>query len=101
MPILRITRGKIQPGTWDQFEAGWHKAVEQLGRYPGIVSRSLVRNIDDPNEGYAMSVWENLEALESYEKSALAKTVTPMMKSFFTGDYQSHHCEILYWEMKA
>jgi heme-degrading monooxygenase HmoA len=101
MQVLRITRGKIQPGTWEQFEATLHEAVEKIGHVPGLVSRSLVRNIEDPNEGYAISIWESMEAIEHYERSELAKTVTPMIQSFFTGDYRCDHCEVRYWDTKA
>lgn len=101
MQILRITRGKIQPGTWDQFEAALHNAIEKVGHVPGLVSRSLVRNVDDPNEGYAISVWDNMEAIQNYETSELAKTVTPMIQSFFTGDYRCDHCEVRYWDVKS
>ena len=101
MPILRITRGKIRPGTWDEFEAALHDAIEKLGHVPGLISRSLVRNVSDPNEGYAMSVWDSEEAVDHYEKSELAKSVTPMIQSFFTGDYRSDHCEVRYWDLKT
>lgn len=99
MQVLRITRGKIRPGTWDQFEAALREALARVGDVPGLVSRSLVRNMDDPDEGYAISIWENIEAIRHYESSELAKTVTPMIQSFFTGDYRSDHCEVRYWDM--
>ncbi len=101
MQVLRITRGRIKPGTWDQFEAALHKAIEDAGHIPGFVSRSLVRDIEDQDQGYAISVWENLKALENYEKSDLARTITPMIQSYFTGDYRSDHCEIRYWDVKS
>ncbi len=101
MQILRITRGRIQPGTWDEFEAALQQAVESLGHVPGLISRSLARDLKDPDQGYAISVWESLEAVDNYEKSDLAKTVNPMLQSYFTGDYQSDHCEIRYWETKS
>lgn len=101
MQMLRITRGKIQPGTWDQFEAALHKAHEKVGHVPGMVSRSLVRNIEDPNEGFAISIWENLAAIERYEQSEQAKTVTSMIRSYFTGEYSCEHCEVRYWDEMA
>jgi len=101
MQVLRITRGKIRPGTWDEFEAALHSAHEKVGHVPGMVSRSLVRNVEDPNEGYAISIWENMEAIKSYEQSELSKIVTPMIQSFFTGDYRCDHCEVRYWDQIA
>lgn len=101
MQILRITRGKIRPGTWDQFEKALHQSVQKVGHVPGLISRSLARDLNDPDQGYSLSVWESLEAAENYEKSELAKIVTPQLQSFFTGDYRSDHCEIRYWETKA
>ena len=101
MQVLRITRGKIRPGSWDQFEAALHEAINKVGDVPGLISRSLVRNVDDPDEGYAISIWESMDAIRHYEASELAKTVTPMIQSFFTGDYRCDHCEIRYWDVKT
>lgn len=99
MQVLRITRGRIKSGTWDRFEAALRKAVDETGHIPGLINRSLVRNIDDPDEGYAISVWESLDALQQYEQSELAKKVLPMIQAFFTGDYRSEHCEVRYWNL--
>lgn len=55
----------------------------------------------DPDEGYAISVWESMDALEHYERSDLAKTITPMIQSFFTGDYRTDHCELRHWNVTA
>ena len=101
MQILRITRGKVQAGTWDQFERALRDVVKEIGSVPGLVSRSLVRDINDPDEGYSLSVWENLKAVEDYEKSALAGIVMPMLNKFFTGDYKVDHCEVRYWDYKV
>ena len=100
MQILRITRGKIQPGTWDQFEAALNDAVKEMGHVPGLISRSLVRNVDDPDEGYTISVWESMDAVEKYEKDELAQSVFPKIKAFFTGDYRTDHCEVRWWDDK-
>ena len=101
MNVIRITRGKVLPGTWHQFEAALHSAVEKVGHVPGLLSRSLVRNIEDPNEGYAISVWENMEAIKRYEESELSKIMTPMIQSYFSGDYRCDHCEVRYWDKTA
>lgn len=101
MQVLRITRGRIKSGTWDQFEAALHDAVEKAGHIPGLLSRSLARDMKDPDEGYAISVWESMDALEHYERSDLAKTITPMIQSFFTGDYRTDHCELRHWNVTA
>src|SRR5438128_1772131 len=101
MQVVRITRGRIQPGTWGQFETALQNAHEKAGHVPGMISRSLVQNIDDPNEGYAISIWENMEAVSKYESSELSNIVTPMIKSYFTGDYKCDHCEVRYWSKEA
>jgi len=69
MQVLRITRGKIRPGTWDQFEAALHSAHEKVGHIPGMVSRSLVRNVEDLNEGYAISIWETWRRSKATSKA--------------------------------
>jgi heme-degrading monooxygenase HmoA len=96
MPIMRITRGTLRPGAWDRFEAAYREAVKEVGQIPGLISRSLAHDLSDSDQGYTISVWESLEALEGYEGSELKRTVTPMLQAFFTGDYRSEHCEVRY-----
>lgn len=98
MPILRISRGKIRPGTWEQFEATYLKAVHDAGNVPGLLARSLSRNSSDPDEGFSLSLWEDEASVIAYEKSALAKTVNPLLQQFFTGDYRFDHSEVRHWE---
>lgn len=98
MPILRISRGKISTGTWDEFEAAYRKAIDAAGSVPGLISRSLSRNYSDFDEGISMSVWEDDAAVKAYEESELAKTVSPLLQPFFTGDYRFDHFEIRYWD---
>ena len=100
MQVVRITRGKVRPGTWDEFEAALHQVARDVGFAPGLVSRSLVRNMDDPDEGYTISVWESAQAVRDYEESELAKILTPHIRSFFTGDYRTDRCEIRFWDSK-
>lgn len=101
MQVLRISRGRVRPGTWDQYEAALQRAVEAAGHVPGLVSRSLVRSVSDPDEGYTISVWESQAAVENYENGDLAKVVNPIVQPFFTGDYRTDHCEVRYWEVKT
>lgn len=101
MQILRITRGKIKPGTWDAFEAALYSAAEAIGQVPGLVFRSLARNTSDPDEGYSLSVWEDMEALRNYEKGELATKINPMLEEFFTGDYHTDHCEVRRWDNRG
>ena len=101
MQIFRITSGKLKPGTWDKFEAAIRKAIDELGPVPGLVSRSLARDVNDGDRGYAISIWENIEALNAYEQSGLRTKVNPLLQEFFTGEYTCNHCEVRYWDMMA
>jgi heme-degrading monooxygenase HmoA len=94
MMVVRITRGKIKPGTWDAFEKAYGEACAAAGPVAGLISRSLSRNLADPDEGYPMSLWQSLEALEKYERDIMPQKVRPMLEAFFTGDYHSNHCEV-------
>lgn len=86
MQVLRITHGRVCPGTWDQFELGLQQSVQEVGHVPGLIIRSLTHDLKDPDQSYSLSFWERLEDAENYEKSELAKTITPQLKAFFTGD---------------
>lgn len=101
MPIMRVSRGKVRPGTWEEFEASYHRAIEQAGASPGLLLRSLSRSAVDPDEGFSMSIWTDEAAVRAYEGSELAKTVNPLLKEYFTGDYRCDHSEIRHWEQLA
>ena len=47
---------------------------------PGLRGRWLAQDVHDPDGGFAVSVWDSLEA----------------MQPFFVGEYTTYRCEVKY-----
>ena len=58
--IMRITWGKLQAGTWQDFERAYHATVAGKA-VKGLRGRWLAQDVNDPNGGFAVSLWDTLE----------------------------------------
>ena len=88
--LLRIVRGKLKPGAWIAFESAYQAAIADAGAVQGLCGRWLVQDVDDPDSGSTISLWENEEALRAYEKSdVLKQKITAKLMPFFSGQYET------------
>src|SRR5262245_37632321 len=86
--LLRIVRGKVKPGSWNEYEAAYQKVISEAGPVEGLCGRWLVQDVDDPDSGSTISLWTNEEALRAYEHSDLLKNqITAKLTPFFAGEY--------------
>ena len=93
--LMRIIHGKLKPGSWDAYEAAYKEAVAQAGEIPGLRARWLMRDVEDPDSGYTLSLWENEAALQQYESSkVLQTTFLPKLQPFFSGEYSIKHGQV-------
>ena len=99
MDIMRLTGGRVKPGAWDQFEAAYRRGVAEVGHITGLKGRWLIRDINDPDAGTTVSIWDSLASLENYEKSQRAKVIIPILQPFFIGDYRVSINEVHYVDM--
>jgi heme-degrading monooxygenase HmoA len=91
--IMRITWGKLRPGTWDAFERAALAGKESKG----LQGRWLAQDSADPDGGFAVSVWDSSEDLQAYEQSAFfQQEVRPALQPFFVGEYYTHRCDVKY-----
>ena len=101
MSVLRVTRGKVRSGSWEEYEASLRKMIAQVGNVPGLLSRTLARDLSDPDSGYAISLWESQEAIDRYESSPAVAESRAKFHQFFVGDFDSALCEVRYWDETA
>jgi len=94
--IMRITRGKVHPGTWDAFEQAYKATVVAKSEHiDGLRGRWLVQDIDDPDAGYSVSFWESAEAIQAYEQSDFyTQEILPALQPFFVGEFTITCCEM-------
>jgi len=94
--IMRITRGKLHPGTWRAFEQAYTDTVVAKGaEVDGLRGRWLVQDDHDPETGYAVSLWDSREAMWVYEQSAFyIQEVLPALKPFVVGEFTTTYGEM-------
>ena len=52
----------------------------------GLRGRWLAQDVNDPNGGFAVSLWDTLEDMQAYEQSAVFKQeIQPTLQPFFVG----------------
>ena len=56
--IMRITWGKLRAGTWQEYEQAYHATVAGK-EVPGLRGRWLAQDVNDPDGGFSVSVWEH------------------------------------------
>ena len=55
--IMRITWGKLRAGSWQEYEQAYRATVAGK-EVPGLRGRWLAQDVNDPDGGFAVSVWE-------------------------------------------
>jgi heme-degrading monooxygenase HmoA len=97
--VIRITWGRLRPGAWSEFERTYRAKVTEGKAVKGLRSRWLVQDSADKDAGFAMSLWENLADMETYEQSELYQEVMAIFQPFFVGEYKTYRCEVRYTDM--
>jgi heme-degrading monooxygenase HmoA len=96
--IMRITWGKLRPGSWAEFERTYRATVGTKGQdISGLRGRWLLQDAQDKDTGFAVSLWESPEAMQTYEQSALfQQEFLPALQPFFVGEYKTYRCDVQY-----
>ena len=89
--IMRITWGKLRPGSWKDFEKTYHATVAAKGRLiKGLRGRWLLQDTEDKDTGFDM---------QAYEQSDLYRQeFAPALQPFFVGDYKTYRSEVKYMQ---
>jgi heme-degrading monooxygenase HmoA len=92
---MRIIWGKVRAGQWDGYEAAYKKAIELTKGSKGFKGRWLVRNLDDPDSGYSITLWETERDMRSYlDSRQFREQILPMLQPFWVNQYTVTHCEV-------
>ena len=91
----RMVWGHLKPGAWDDYERYYREKVFPFNeKIDGLLSRSVLRGIDGPDEAVSLSVWNTEEDLNWYENSNLRKQFADDIQanyatgwSYITGEY--------------
>ena len=99
--IMRITWGRLRAGAWSEFERTYRAKVSEGKTIKGLRGRLLVQDSGDKDAGFAMSLWENLADMETYEQSELYQEVMAALQPFFVGEYKTYRCEVKHMDMAS
>lgn len=98
--VLRITWGKLRAGAWDEFERTYRENVITKGKHvKGLRGRWLAQDSGDKDTGFAVSLWDNLSNMQTYEKGTLYREIMAPLQPFFVGEYKTYRCEVKYTDM--
>lgn len=92
--ILRIGRGHIKPGGWDAYEQTFRERVVEAEWPAGLRGRWLVRDVNDENGGWTISLWEDVESIEAWQQDPRYEEIQASLRPFFVGDYQAQVGEV-------
>jgi len=93
--FMRITWGQLQPGLWDDFV----KRYEEDAADPstaGLKARWLVRDSHNIDNMFAVTLWEDKESIERWERSSAYKEFLEVVEPFMMGSYSVSVCEVMY-----
>jgi heme-degrading monooxygenase HmoA len=96
--IMRITWGKLRPGSWNEFEKTYNATVVAKGsQIKGLRGRWLLQDTSDKDTGFAVSLWDGATEMQAYEQSDVYRhEFAPALQPFFVGDYKTYRCEVKY-----
>ena len=88
--------GKIARWLLAEYEKAYRATVADKA-VPGLRGRWLAQHVHDPDGGFAVSVWDSLEAMQAYEQSAVFRQeIQPTLQPFFVGEYTTYRCDVKY-----
>lgn len=99
--ILRIGRGHIKPGAWEGFETAWRETLIESDWPEGLRARWLAQDVNDRNGGWTISLWDDVESIESWQESDGYASVVAALTPFYVGDYQAQVGEVRVSETSA
>ena len=97
--VIRITWGKLRSGAWNEFERAYRaNVVTKAKNIRGLRGRWLAQDEGDKDTGFAVSLWDNLADMQSYEQSALYQEIIASLQPFFVGEFKTYRCDVKYPE---
>ncbi len=93
--FMRISWGRIKPGQWEEYERRFEKLAAVQTSAGGPKRRWLVRDLDEPDAGFAISVFDTEEEMRAWSRDPQARERTQReMSDLYVGDYRTRQCEV-------
>jgi heme-degrading monooxygenase HmoA len=91
---MQVVWGRILAGRWDAFEAAYKEAIARRGEVKGLKDQWLLRDQNDPDAGYSISLWESEADMQAYWQSPKRAEGMALLQPFFANQYTTTHCEV-------
>ena len=93
--FMRIIWGRIRSGQWEEYERRFDKLAAAQTAAAGPKRRWLVRDLDEPDAGFAISLFDTLEEMRAWSNDPAARQRTQSeMSDLYVGDYRTRQCEV-------
>ncbi|MGC1497959.1 MAG: antibiotic biosynthesis monooxygenase family protein [Sulfitobacter sp.] len=90
---LRIYWGKIVPASWELVEQRYAGLMER--QTDGMLGRFVTQDTNDPESLFTVTVWRDLAALETWEKSKEYREVfLNAVEPYLSGSHSVSLCEV-------
>jgi heme-degrading monooxygenase HmoA len=91
--FMRITWAKLRPGAFEQHAAKHRELKRDI---EGLRARWLSRDVNDSDAIFAISLWQSLEAMRSWESSDFYTGVyLPALRRHMEGEHTVSVCEVV------
>src|SRR5262245_33019480 len=94
--LMRIIWGRIVSGQWDAFEAAFKKAISLRGDVKGLKNQWFARDLDDPDAGYSIKLWETEADMCAFWNSKTREEAMALLRPYFLNQFTVTHCEVRY-----
>ncbi|MDP2358303.1 MAG: hypothetical protein Q8M31_19895 [Beijerinckiaceae bacterium] len=95
--FMRISWGRIREGGWMDYEERFKKLALDNIKQGGPKRRWLVRDLDEPDAGFAISLFDNEDEMRKWANDPDARErVKTEMSDLYVGDYRVRNCEVRY-----
>jgi heme-degrading monooxygenase HmoA len=92
---MNVMFGRLNAGMWSEYETVFLKADAQARDLPGLLCRWLLRDLDDADHGFTMSLWQSEADLDRYLSDATVRSLRETkFESGSIGHFFRHICEV-------
>jgi heme-degrading monooxygenase HmoA len=93
--FMRVSWGRIRPGQWEEYERRFDKLAAAHAAEGGPRRRLLLRDLDEPDAGFAISIFDTEEEMRAWGANSAARQRTQgELSDLYIGDYRIRQCEV-------
>lgn len=92
---MNVIWGRIKPGMFPEYERIFLQPDASPLKSAGFICRWLLRDLDDADSGFTISLWESQQHLSSYQAHPTIQDLREnMFKDLFVGEFSRYACEV-------